>query len=177
MSKHLPDARDNLKIRLYFVGNDKIDFVGLDTSAQTTVHVHQDNSFSPIILSMAMSPPPFSTVTKHTRNWSPNKRCSSSLLYPLNQWKREITWSSQRAVTIASKRRVTHSFPFSTSNHDDGNKHFRIPVLDFCPEAFGRCQNRSPHREPLTQIFERSDAEFMIVVIPPVRGDRLRGIP
>jgi hypothetical protein len=39
MSEHLPDGKGNLKVRLYFTANHKIDFVGLDTSPQATIHV------------------------------------------------------------------------------------------------------------------------------------------
>jgi len=48
MSKHLPDARGNLKVRLYFVSNDKIDFVGLDTSPQATIHIQEGQLVSAI---------------------------------------------------------------------------------------------------------------------------------
>jgi len=41
MSEYLPDARGNLKVRLYFTANHKVDFVGLDTSPQTTINSHQ----------------------------------------------------------------------------------------------------------------------------------------
>ena len=48
MSEHLPDAKGNLKIRLYFTANHKLDFVGLDTSPQTTIHVPQGQLISAI---------------------------------------------------------------------------------------------------------------------------------
>jgi len=41
MSKYLPDARGNLKVRIYFTANHKIDFAGLDTSPQAIVNVQQ----------------------------------------------------------------------------------------------------------------------------------------
>jgi hypothetical protein len=41
MSKFLPDARGNLKVRLYFTANHKLDFVGLDTSPEATTNVQQ----------------------------------------------------------------------------------------------------------------------------------------
>jgi len=48
MSKHLPDARGNLKLRLYFVSNDKIDFVGLDTSPQAKINVQEGQLLSAV---------------------------------------------------------------------------------------------------------------------------------
>jgi hypothetical protein len=41
MSKYLPDAKGNLKVRLQFTSNDKIDFVGLDTSPQATINIRK----------------------------------------------------------------------------------------------------------------------------------------
>ena len=41
MSKYLPDGRGNLKVRLWFTSNDKINFVGLDTGPQLPFHVTQ----------------------------------------------------------------------------------------------------------------------------------------
>ena len=41
MSDYLPDARGNLKVRLYFTANHKVDFVGLDTSPQSRSTVQQ----------------------------------------------------------------------------------------------------------------------------------------
>jgi hypothetical protein len=48
MSEHLPDAKGNLKVRLYFTANHKIDFVGLDTSPQATIHIHEGQLISAI---------------------------------------------------------------------------------------------------------------------------------
>lgn len=48
MSKHLPDTKGNLKVRLYFTANHKIDFVGLDTSPQATSHVQEGDLVSAI---------------------------------------------------------------------------------------------------------------------------------
>lgn len=41
MSHYLPDVKGNLKIRLYFTANHKLDFVGLDTSPQATIDAHE----------------------------------------------------------------------------------------------------------------------------------------
>ena len=41
MSEHLPDANGELKVRLYFTANHKLDFVGLDTSPQAQVKVQE----------------------------------------------------------------------------------------------------------------------------------------
>jgi hypothetical protein len=41
MSKHLPDAKGNFKVRLYFTASHKLDYVGLDTSPQETMQVKQ----------------------------------------------------------------------------------------------------------------------------------------
>ena len=41
MSKYLPDAKGNLKVRLYFTANHKLDFVGLDTSPQAAINIQQ----------------------------------------------------------------------------------------------------------------------------------------
>jgi len=46
MSKHLPDAKGKLKVRLYFVSNDKIDYVGLDTGPQATLQVQEGQLIS-----------------------------------------------------------------------------------------------------------------------------------
>lgn len=48
MTKHLPDAKGNLKVRLYFTANYKIDFVGLDTSPQATILVQEGEFVSAI---------------------------------------------------------------------------------------------------------------------------------
>ena len=48
MSKFLPDARGNLKVRLYFTANHKLDFVGLDTSPQATIDIQQAELVSAI---------------------------------------------------------------------------------------------------------------------------------
>jgi len=48
VSKYLPDARGCFKVRLYFVSNDKIDFVGLDTSPQTTITTQQAKLISAV---------------------------------------------------------------------------------------------------------------------------------
>jgi len=40
LSAYLPDVKGNLKVRLYFTAEHKIDFVGLDTSPQATTDVH-----------------------------------------------------------------------------------------------------------------------------------------
>jgi hypothetical protein len=41
MTDYLPDAEGNLKVRLCFVSNDKIDYIGLDTTPQASIEVHQ----------------------------------------------------------------------------------------------------------------------------------------
>jgi len=41
MTDYLPDANGDLKVRLCFVSNDKIDYVGLDTTPQASIKVHQ----------------------------------------------------------------------------------------------------------------------------------------
>jgi hypothetical protein len=41
MSGYLPDAKGNLKVRLYFTANHRIDFVGLDTSPQAKVKTEE----------------------------------------------------------------------------------------------------------------------------------------
>jgi len=46
MSKYLPNAEGNLKVRLQFTSNDKIDFIGLDTSPQATIQVHEGQLIS-----------------------------------------------------------------------------------------------------------------------------------
>jgi hypothetical protein len=48
MSEFLPDARGNLKVRLYFTADIKVDFVGLDTSPQATLSVHEGQLVSAI---------------------------------------------------------------------------------------------------------------------------------
>lgn len=48
LSEHLPDAKGNLKVRLYFTANHKIDFVGLDTSPQATIDIHESQLISAI---------------------------------------------------------------------------------------------------------------------------------
>lgn len=46
LSEHLPDAHDNLKVRLYFTADHKVDFVGLDTSPQATIDVYKGQMIS-----------------------------------------------------------------------------------------------------------------------------------
>lgn len=41
MSQHLPDGKGNLKIRLYFTANHKVDFAGLDTSPPVSVDIKE----------------------------------------------------------------------------------------------------------------------------------------
>jgi len=41
MTGYLPDPEGNLKVRLCFVSTDKIDYVGLDTTPQASIEVHQ----------------------------------------------------------------------------------------------------------------------------------------
>ena len=41
ISDYLPDAKGNLKVRLQFICNDRIDYVGLDTSPQATVDIRE----------------------------------------------------------------------------------------------------------------------------------------
>jgi len=41
MTAYLPDPEGNLKVRLCFIANDKIDYVGIDTSPQASVQIHQ----------------------------------------------------------------------------------------------------------------------------------------
>jgi hypothetical protein len=57
MSNYLPDAKGNLKVRLYFTANHRVDFVGLDTSPQAAVTtqtgvlasaVHEANGIQPV---------------------------------------------------------------------------------------------------------------------------------
>ena len=48
LSEHLPDAKGNLKVRLYFTASHKVDFVGLDTSPQATTHIHEGQLISAI---------------------------------------------------------------------------------------------------------------------------------
>lgn len=48
MSEHLPDARENLKVRLYFTASHKIDLVGLDTSPQATIDVKEGQLVSAV---------------------------------------------------------------------------------------------------------------------------------
>jgi len=40
---YMPDPQGNFKVRLYFVSNDKIDYVGLDTTPQASIQVHTAN--------------------------------------------------------------------------------------------------------------------------------------
>lgn len=46
LSEYLPDANGELKIRLQFVSNDKIDYVGLDTSRQDDYELQEANLVS-----------------------------------------------------------------------------------------------------------------------------------
>jgi hypothetical protein len=48
MAKYLPDGKGKLKVRLLFTSNDKIDFVGLDTSSQAGINVQQGELTSAI---------------------------------------------------------------------------------------------------------------------------------
>lgn len=48
MSKFLPDARGNLKVRLCFTADLKVDFVGLDTSSQATLNIHKGQLVSAV---------------------------------------------------------------------------------------------------------------------------------
>ena len=41
MTDYLPDPEGNLKVRLCFISNDKIDYVGLDTTPQASIEIHQ----------------------------------------------------------------------------------------------------------------------------------------
>jgi hypothetical protein len=41
MTNYLPNAGGNLKVRFYFVSNDKTDYVGLDTTPQANIQVRQ----------------------------------------------------------------------------------------------------------------------------------------
>lgn len=46
LSDHLPDAKGNLKVRLYFTADHKIDFVGLDTSRQAAIASYEGQLIS-----------------------------------------------------------------------------------------------------------------------------------
>jgi hypothetical protein len=48
MSNCLPDAKGNVKVRLYFTAHHKIDFVGLDTSPQSTMQVQEGQLLSAV---------------------------------------------------------------------------------------------------------------------------------
>lgn len=43
MTDYLPDANGDLKVRFCFVSNDKIDYVGLDTTPQASIEIRQAN--------------------------------------------------------------------------------------------------------------------------------------
>lgn len=43
MSSYLPDMNGHVKVKLYFTGNHRLDFVGLDTSKQASFQTHQTN--------------------------------------------------------------------------------------------------------------------------------------
>jgi hypothetical protein len=43
MTGYMPDPQGNFKVRLCFVSNDKIDYVGLDTTPQASIQVHTAN--------------------------------------------------------------------------------------------------------------------------------------
>jgi len=46
LSDYLPDPNGELKVRLYFTAEHKIDYVGLDTSKQAEIEIHQANLVS-----------------------------------------------------------------------------------------------------------------------------------
>jgi len=46
ITKYLSDARGNLKVRLYFTANHKLDFVGLDTSPQAPIQIQEGQLIS-----------------------------------------------------------------------------------------------------------------------------------
>jgi len=48
VSKFLPDAKGNLKVRLYFTAKHRVDFVGLDTSPQVTINMQKAEIISSI---------------------------------------------------------------------------------------------------------------------------------
>jgi len=48
MTGYLPDPEGNLRVRLCFVSNDKIDYVGLDTTPQASVKTYEANLTSAI---------------------------------------------------------------------------------------------------------------------------------
>lgn len=48
LSSYLPDANGELKVRLYFTSNHKIDYVGLDTTRQEDFELHDANLVSAI---------------------------------------------------------------------------------------------------------------------------------
>jgi hypothetical protein len=46
MTGYLPDANENLQVRLCFVSNDEIEYIGLDTTPQANIQVHQASLLS-----------------------------------------------------------------------------------------------------------------------------------
>jgi hypothetical protein len=48
MTGHLPDPQGNFKVRLCFISTDKIDYVGMDTTPQASIQVHEAELMSAI---------------------------------------------------------------------------------------------------------------------------------
>jgi hypothetical protein len=85
MSNYLPDANDNLKVRLYFTANHKIDYVGLDTTPQASVKTYEANLTSAIHSTQGNVKPLLMKNDQTYAELTPRQQIQLTFLLPNNQ--------------------------------------------------------------------------------------------
>jgi len=100
MSEYLPDTKGNLKVRLYFTANHKIDFVGLDTSPQATMNIQQAELVS----------------AKHSKNGDPTV-CSGT---PESDVKSKLLYSDGTYAELLPSEQIELTFALQEKEVTNG---------------------------------------------------------
>ena len=85
MTDYLPDANGNLKVRLCFVSNDKIDYVGLDTTPQASVETYEANLISAFHSTQGNVKPLLTENDQTYAELTPGQQIQLTFLLPNNQ--------------------------------------------------------------------------------------------
>jgi len=85
MTAYLPDPEGDLKVRLCFISNDKIDYIGLDTTPQANVKIHHATLIAAIHSTQGNVKNLLINNDQTYAELIPNQRISLFFLLPNNQ--------------------------------------------------------------------------------------------
>jgi len=96
MTAYLPDPEGNLKVRLCFIANNKIDYIGLDTSPQSNIQVYEASLILAFHSEQGIVTPLLTVADEHYAELTPGQQIKLTFRLPNNR-------SPQRTFILYTK--------------------------------------------------------------------------